>query len=82
MPALLVMLLLTVPMATSAMAAEPVKKAPATAQADEELDLLEFLGTIDAENDDKDWLDFLRSTDIGKVAKPKPAASRAASKGK
>ncbi len=40
-------------------------------------DLLEFLGTIDAEDDDEDWIDYLTQTDIEKVAarkRPKPAA--------
>lgn len=80
---LLATLLLAFPMATIALAAEPVKKTPTAVppQVDEELDLLEFLGSIDAENDDKDWLDFLRSTDIRKVAKAKPSSSRAESKG-
>ncbi len=77
-------------MTVDATAAEPatdkstaLKPATQSTQTvDDELDLLEFLGTIDAENDDTDWLEFLRSTDIGKVAKAKPTTSRPENKGK
>jgi hypothetical protein len=53
--------------------------APAKPPADEALDedLLEFLGTIDSEDEDDDWIDYLTQTDIEKVAarkRPKPAA--------
>jgi hypothetical protein len=62
------------PAATQKPAAAPAKPA-----ADEALDedLLEFLGTIDAEDEDEDWIDYLTQTDIEKVAarkRPKPAA--------
>lgn len=43
---------------------------------DVDQDLLEFLGSVDTQTDDSSWFDFLRSTDIGKLAKEKapPAA--------
>ena len=45
---------------------------PAPAGADEvDQDLLEFLGSVDTQTDDGSWFDFLRSTDIGKLAKEK-----------
>jgi hypothetical protein len=52
-------------------AAEPPAKSPPpakTAAEDTSLDedLLEFLGTIDSE--DEDWIDYLTQTDIDKVA--------------
>lgn len=55
----------------AASAAEPAKTAPPpakTAPEDTSLDedLLEFLGTIDSE--DEDWIDYLTQTDIEKVA--------------
>lgn len=64
--------------AKPAAAAKPAT-APAKPAADEALDedLLEFLGTIDAEGEDEDWIDYLTQTDIEKVAarkRPKPAA--------
>jgi hypothetical protein len=42
---------------------------PATAVDDDEF--LEFLGSVDAEGADDDWLDYLSRTDIEKVAKAK-----------
>jgi hypothetical protein len=62
-----------------AAAAEKTPK-PA-APADDDLDMLEFLGSIDDQNEDQDWLDFLRSTDIDRVAKAKPPAPRKEGKG-
>ena len=53
----------------AAPAADPPKSPPAkTAPEDPALDedLLEFLGTIDSE--DEDWIDYLTQTDIDKVA--------------
>ncbi len=55
----------------AAPAAEPPSKSPppaSTAPDDSSLDedLLEFLGTIDSE--DEDWIDYLTQTDIEKVA--------------
>jgi hypothetical protein len=55
----------------AAPAAEPPAKSPPpakTASEDTSLDedLLEFLGTIDSE--DEDWIDYLTQTDIDKVA--------------
>lgn len=58
------------------------KSSVATPPSDEELEWLEFLGSIDAASDDADWLDFLRTTDIGKVVKNKPAANRPEGKSK
>lgn len=55
-------------------AAKPVQRTPplrATAPADDDLELLEFLGSVDAGNEDQDWLEYLKITDIGKVAKVK-----------
>lgn len=64
-------------------AAEPPGAKPAgTAPADDDLDLLEFLGSIDATNEDQDWLEFLRNTDIGKVARLKTPAKAPEGKGK
>ena len=36
--------------------------------------MLEFLGSVDTQVDDASWFDFLRSNDIGKLAKRKGAA--------
>jgi hypothetical protein len=63
-------------LAADAPAKTPPKQPAAAQPSDEELEWLEFLGSIDAESDDSDWLDFLRVTDIGKVAKHKPVANR------
>ena len=65
----------------AALANPPDKTPPAASDVDAEL--LEFLGSIDSESAadaDKDWLDFLRATDLTKVAKLTPPA--AADKGK
>jgi hypothetical protein len=69
------------------LAAEPAGKAPqrpaqSAPPADDDLDLLEFLGSIDATNEDKDWLEFLKNTDIGKVARAKARANPPEGKGK
>jgi hypothetical protein len=69
------------------LAAEPAGKMPqrpvqAPPPADDDLDLLEFLGSIDAANEDKDWLEFLKNTDIGKVARAKTPANPPEGKGK
>ena len=53
-------------MALPAMAADK----PASAD-DVDQDLLEFLGSVDTQTDDGSWFDFLRSTDIGKLATEK-----------
>lgn len=47
-------------------AATPPAK-PAAPEADDEL--LEFLGSVDSETGDQDWLDYLSQTEIGKAAK-------------
>jgi hypothetical protein len=56
--------------------------APAKPDADEAIDddMLEFLGTIDSEDEDDDWIEYLTQTDIEKVAarkraKPAPDAT-------
>jgi hypothetical protein len=56
-------------------AADKVPPPRAVAE-DVDQDLLEFLGSVDAQTDDKSWFEFLRSTDIGRLAKgkPRPAA--------
>lgn len=66
----------------AAQAAEPPAKATAKPEAEEPIDedLLEFLGTIDSEDEDGDWIDYLTQTDIEKVAarkraKPAPDAT-------
>ena len=60
--------------------ADEAKQAPGnattTAEADDEF--LEFLGSVDAESADEDWLDYLAQTDIVKVAKAKKTAPTAA----
>jgi hypothetical protein len=68
-------------------AAEPAGKSPqrppqAAPPADDDLDLLEFLGSVDAANEDQDWLEFLRNTDISKVARVKTPAKAPEGKGK
>ena len=73
--------------AAEAAGANPAGKAPprslqAAPPADDDLDLLEFLGSIDAANQDKDWLEFLKSTDIGKVARVTTPAKTPEGKGK
>lgn len=53
--------------------------APAAAPAEDvDQDLLEFLGSVDSQTDDSSWFEFLRTTDIGKLAKEKskPAAPK------
>ena len=70
------------PAGANPVGANPVGKAPqAVPPADDDLDLLEFLGSIDAANEDKDWLEFLKNTDIGKVAKAKTPAKTPEGKG-
>ncbi len=44
--------------------------APA-AKDDVDQDLLEFLGSVDAQDDDSSWFDFLRSADFEKMSKRK-----------
>ena len=52
-----------------AVAAKPVTApAPATGADDE---FLEFLGSVDTDSGDKDWMDYLAQTDVSKVAKAK-----------
>ena len=51
----------------------PPNTVPAAEDVDQ--DLLEFLGSEDPQTDDSSWFDFLRSTDIGKLAKAKPRAA-------
>lgn len=53
--------------ATAKPAATTTAKPPAAPAADE--DLLEFLGSVDADTGDQDWIDYLSQTDIAKVAK-------------
>ncbi len=60
----------------------PQRPAQAVPPADDDLDLLEFLGSIDAANEDKDWLEFLKNTDIGKVARAKTPANPPEGRGK
>jgi len=56
--------------------ADAAKSPPPKAQpADADDELLEFLGTVGAEDDNEDWLDYLSSTDIAKVAKAQPPRS-------
>jgi hypothetical protein len=54
------------PAKTTAPKSAPTPK-PAAPAADE--DLLEFLGSVDADTGDQDWIDYLSQTDIAKVAK-------------
>lgn len=60
----------------------PQRPPPAAPPADDDLDLLEFLGSIDATNEDQDWLEFLRNTDISKVVRVKTPAKSPEGKGK
>ncbi len=53
--------------AAAAKAASATKPAPPAADDD----LLEFLGTVDSDTGDQDWIDYLSQTDIAKVAKGK-----------
>jgi hypothetical protein len=48
---------------------ETAKPAAPAPEVDDEL--LEFLGSVDADSEDEDWLDYLSQTDIAKVAKDK-----------
>ena len=45
--------------------------APATSVDDE---FLEFLGSVDTDGGDEDWMDYLSQTDVSKVAKAKKNA--------
>ena len=47
------------------------EKPPVIAAEQVDQDLLEFLGSVDTQVDENDWFEFLRSTDIGKLAKAK-----------
>ncbi len=62
------------PARTPASAAAPAQTPVAGERADvAEVDgeLLEFLGSVDSETGDQDWIDYLSQTDIAKVAKGK-----------
>jgi hypothetical protein len=65
---------LLTPPAIAADKPPPPKTVPAAEDVNQ--DLLEFLGSADTQTDESSWFDFLRATDIGKLAKakPKPAA--------
>jgi hypothetical protein len=56
--------------------AKPVAKTAAVPEVDD--DLLEFLGSVDSDSEDQDWIDYLSQTDIAKVAKEKKTAPAAA----
>jgi hypothetical protein len=56
-------------------AAKATTAAPAAVPDDE---LLEFLGGVDSEGGDEDWLEYLSHADIVKVAKARKAAPAAA----
>jgi len=62
------------PASSSAKPAQATKPTETEAQIDAEL--IEFLGTVDSE--DEDWIDFLTQTDIAKVAKRATPSSPAA----
>ena len=47
---------------------------PATGADDE---LLEFLGSVDTDTGDQDWIDYLAQTDVSKVAQAKKNAPEA-----
>jgi hypothetical protein len=47
--------------------AKPAAKAATVPEADDEL--LEFLGSVDSDTGEQDWIDYLAQTDIAKVAK-------------
>ena len=54
--------------ATKPAAATPAATKPAAVpEADD--DLLEFLGSVDSDTGDEDWLEYLSQTDVAKVAK-------------
>ncbi len=58
--------------------AKPPARTPADAAAEAAVDdeLIEFLGSVGDGGEDGDWLDFLTSTDIDKVAKRGSRAPR------
>jgi hypothetical protein len=58
-------------------AARPATGA-ASSKAAEDGEFLEFLGSVDSDATDEDWLDYLARTDILKVAKAKKKAPAAA----
>jgi hypothetical protein len=62
--------------ATSAAKPAPARTVAAKDDADDEF--LEFLGSVDADATDDDWLDYLAQTDIRKVAKSKKKAQATA----
>jgi hypothetical protein len=88
-PALVACLLAAVVPATRAdeakapAATPPPKAAPATAPpakwarpaAAPDDELLEFLGSVDSEEGDEAWLDYLSQADIGKAARKQKAAA-------
>jgi hypothetical protein len=53
-------------------AASPAPATTPVPEADDEL--LEFLGSVDADTGDQDWIDYLSRTDVGKVAKDEKVA--------
>jgi hypothetical protein len=61
--------------ATNAPAKPAAKTEPAPSDVDDEF--LEFLGSVDSEEADRDWLEYLVRTDLSKVAKAKPKAADA-----
>lgn len=54
--------------------AKPAPKAQVAADTAPDEELLEFLGSLDAE--DEEWSEYLAETDIAQVAKAKPAAQK------
>lgn len=64
------------PSATSAAKPAPAKAAAPEDGPDDEF--LEFLGSVDSDATDEDWLDYLARTDVLKVGKAKKKAPAAA----
>jgi hypothetical protein len=70
-----------IPAAAQADDVKTPAKAPAAAKPaaapDADGDLLEFLGSVDSDTGDEDWLDYLSQADLVKVAKARNDAPAA-----
>lgn len=57
---------------TSSPRSKPATPSASVTPADDEF--LEFLGSVDTDSGDEDWMDYLAGTDVSKVAKAKKNA--------
>ena len=67
----------TKPASSATTSAKPATNAASSDEVGDD-EFLEFLGSVDSDATDEDWLDYLAQTDILKVAKAKKKAQAAA----